>query len=94
MILYPKADGSTFDMEYYTSTHLPMVAKAFGDGCVSWGAATVTSGNHTAMGWLIIKDMDVFTAVTTEHGATFEADVANYTDLQPEVVLGQVTGGS
>ena len=32
-ILYPKADDSTFDMEYYTSTHMPMVAKAFGDAC-------------------------------------------------------------
>ena len=32
-ILYPKTEDSTFDMDYYTSTHMPMVAKAFGDGC-------------------------------------------------------------
>ena len=92
-ILYPKADGSTFDMDYYTSTHMPMVAKAFGDACQSWGAATVTSGTHSAIGWLIIEDMDIFNAVTAEHGAAFAADVANYTDLQPEVIIGEITGG-
>ena len=32
-ILYPKADDSRFDMDYYTSTHMPMVAKAFGGAC-------------------------------------------------------------
>ena len=93
-ILYPKADDSTFDMDYYTSTHLPMVAKVFGDACHGWGAATVTTGNHSAMSWLLIENMDVFNAVTAEHGATFEADVVNYTNLRPEVIIGEVTGGS
>jgi len=93
-ILYPKADDSRFDMDYYTSTHMPMVAKAFGDACQGWGAVTVTSGNHTAMGWVMIENMDAFLAVTTEHGATFEADVVNYTNLQPEVIIGEVSGGS
>ena len=31
-ILYPKTDDATFDMDYYTSTHMPMVAKALGAG--------------------------------------------------------------
>jgi len=30
-ILYPKTDDATFDMDYYTSTHMPMLAKALGD---------------------------------------------------------------
>lgn len=93
-ILYPRADDSTFDMDYYTSTHLPMVAKPFGDACRSWGAATVASGSYSAMGWLMIENMDSFNAVTTEHGATFAADVANYTNLQPEVIIGEVAGSS
>ena len=92
-ILYPQADDATFDMDYYTSTHMPMVAKAFGDACHGWGAATVTSGNHSAMSWLLIESMDDLNAVTAEHGATFEADVVNYTNLRPEVIIGEVTGG-
>ena len=93
-ILYPKADDSTFDMDYYTSTHMPMVAEAFGDACLGWGAATVTSRNYCAMSWLMIENMEIFNAVTAEHGATFDADVVNYTNLQPGVIIGEVTGSS
>ena len=28
---YPAGDGNTFDMEYYTSTHMPLLAEALGD---------------------------------------------------------------
>jgi uncharacterized protein (TIGR02118 family) len=93
-ILYPKADGATFDMDYYTSTHMPMVAKAFGDGCQSWGAASVSDDKHVAIGWFLLDSMDTFNAGMGAHGAEIMNDVANYTNQQPEVVLGEVTGGS
>jgi uncharacterized protein (TIGR02118 family) len=93
-ILYPKTEDSTFDMDYYTSTHMPMVAKAFGDGCKGWGAAVVMSDKHSAIGWVLIDSMDTFNAGMAEQGATIMADVANYTNQQPEVVMGEVTGGS
>ena len=93
-ILYPQTDDSTFDMGYYTSSHMPMVAKAFGDGCKGWGAATVTSGKYAAMGWVVVDSMDTFNAAMGEHGAAIMADVANYTNQQPEVIMGEVTGGS
>jgi uncharacterized protein (TIGR02118 family) len=93
-ILYPKTDDSTFDMGYYTSTHMPMVAKAFGDGCQGWGAMDVTSGKYSAMGWVMIDSMDTFNNAMAEHGQAIMADVANYTNQQPEVVMGEVSGGS
>jgi uncharacterized protein (TIGR02118 family) len=91
-ILYPKTDDATFDMDYYTSTHMPMVAKALGDG--NWGAMAVNSDKHVAMGWVIFADMDVFNAGMGAHGAEIMADVANYTNQQPEVIIGEITGGS
>ncbi|MET0578729.1 MAG: EthD family reductase [Ilumatobacteraceae bacterium] len=93
-ILYPKTDDSTFDMDYYTSTHMPLLAKAMGDGCKGWGAATVMGDQHAAIGWMLIDSMETFNAGMGEHGAEIMADVANYTNQQPEVVLGEVTGGS
>jgi uncharacterized protein (TIGR02118 family) len=93
-ILYPKTDDATFDMEYYTSTHMPMLAKAMGDGCQGWGAASVTSDNHIAMGWLVVDTMDTFNAGMAAKGDEIRADVANYTNQQPEIILGEVTGGS
>jgi uncharacterized protein (TIGR02118 family) len=91
-ILYPKTDDATFDMDYYTSTHMPMVAKALGDK--GWGAMAVSSDNHVAMGWVMFDDMDAFNAGMGAHGAEIMADVANYTNQQPEVVIGEVTGGT
>ena len=35
-IMYPKTDDSTFDMDYYTSTHMPMLADALGIEVLSW----------------------------------------------------------
>ena len=29
-VIYPKDDSSTFDMDYYLSTHMPLVAKSWG----------------------------------------------------------------
>jgi uncharacterized protein (TIGR02118 family) len=92
-ILYPKTDDATFDMDYYTSTHMPMLAKALGDGCKGWGAASVTTDNHVAIGWVMIDSMDTFNAAMGEHGAAIMGDVANYTNQQPEVILGEVTHG-
>src|SRR4051794_31741924 len=93
-ILYPKTDDSTFDMDYYTSTHMPTVAKAFGEGCHGWGAASVSTGKHMAIGWVMVDSMDTFNASMAEHGGEITADVANYTNQQPEVIIGEVTGGS
>ncbi len=91
-ILYPKTDDATFDMDYYTSTHMPMVAKALGDG--AWGAMAISSDKHVALGWVMFADMDAFNAGMGAHGAEIMADVANYTNQQPEVIIGEVAGGS
>ena len=92
-ILYPKADDATFDMDYYTSSHMPMLAEALGEGCKGWGAAKVTTDNHIAMGWAMIDSVDTYNAAMGEHGAAIRSDVANYTNQQPEVILGEVTHG-
>jgi uncharacterized protein (TIGR02118 family) len=93
-ILYPKSDDATFDMDYYTSTHMPMLAKALGDACKGWGAATVTSDKHIAMGWAMFDSMDAFNSAMAEHGAEIMGDVPNYTNQQPELIVGEVTHGA
>jgi uncharacterized protein (TIGR02118 family) len=53
----------------------------------------VTTDKHVAMGWVMIDSMDTFNAAMGEHGAAIMGDVANYTNQQPEVILGEVTHG-
>jgi len=89
-ILYPRTEDSTFDMDYYTSTHMPMLADALGDACQGWGASTVKGGKWAAMGWAMVDSQEAFDAAMAEHGAKIMADVANYTNVAPEMIIGDV----
>lgn len=89
-ILYPKTEDSTFDMEYYKATHMPMLADALGAACQGWGAVTVTSGKWAAMGWAMIDSQAALDAALAEHGAAIMADIPNYTNVAPELIIGDV----
>lgn len=89
-ILYPKTDDSTFNMDYYTSTHMPMLADALGDACLGWGASTVQSGPWEAVGWCNAASQEAFDAAMKEHGAAIIGDVPNYTNVAPQMVVGAV----
>lgn len=93
-ILYPKSDGSTFDMDYYTSTHMPMFAESIGDACQGWGAAAVEDDEHHAFAWVTVDSKEAFDAAMAEHGAKVMGDIPNYTTARPKMILGSYAGGS
>ncbi len=93
-ILYPRTDDSTFDIDYYTSKHMPMFAECLGDACQGWGAATIADGKYAAMGWVMVTDQAGLDATMKEHGGKVMGDVANYTNVRPEMLVGEVAGGS
>lgn len=90
LIMYPQTDDSTFDMDYYTSTHMPMLADALGDACKGWGASTVKGKQYAAYGWAMVESQEAFDAAMAEHGAAIMGDVANYTNVAPEMLIGDV----
>jgi uncharacterized protein (TIGR02118 family) len=90
-ILYPKTDESSFDMDYYTATHMPMLADALGDACTGWGATAAMGGDYEAIGWAMVTSKEAFDAAMAEHGAKIMGDVANYTNVAPELVMGEVS---
>ena len=89
-ILYPRTEDSTFDMAYYTATHMPMLADALGDACKGWGATAPKAGNWAAIGWATVDSQAAFDAAMASHGAAIMADVANYTNVAPELVIGDI----
>lgn len=93
-ILYPRTDDSTFDMDYYTSNHMPLLAEVLGEACQGWGAASIASGKYTAIGWATVASKDAFDAAMGSRGAEVMADVPNYTNVQPEILVGEYAGGS
>ncbi len=91
--MYPKTDDSTFDMDYYCATHMPMLADALGDACKGWGASTVVSGDWEAIGWANVESQDALNAALKEHGAAIMGDVPNYTNVAPQMVIGEINHG-
>jgi len=89
-ILYPRTDDSTFDMDYYVQSHMPMLANALGDSCQGWGATSVMAGDLAAIGWAMVESKDAFDAAMAEHGAAIMGDVPSYTNVEPQLVLGDV----
>lgn len=89
-ILYPKSEGSTFDMDYYANKHMPMFAKALGDACHGWGVSDIHGDDYHAVGWASVENMDAFNAAMNEHGAEVMGDVPNYTSVSPILLTGDV----
>lgn len=90
-ILYPKTDDSTFDMDYYCATHMPMLADALGDACEGWGATKVKAGPWEAIGWCNVSSQEAFDAAMAEHGKAIGGDVPNYTNVAPQMVIGDIS---
>jgi uncharacterized protein (TIGR02118 family) len=88
--LYPTSDEATFDLDYYCTTHMPMLVSALGERCKGWGVDKVVSGPYQALGWVLVDDVDGFNAAMKERGAEIVGDVPNYTNVQPVMVIGDV----
>jgi len=88
--LVSEVDEATFNMDYYTSTHMPMLADALGDACISWGASTAKSKDYEAIGWAMVESQEAFDAAMAERGGDIMGDVPNYTNVAPVLVVGDV----
>lgn len=96
-VLYPNGEGKTFDMDYYTNKHIPMVGGLLGDAVA---AATVESGlggavpgsaaTYIAMGNLYFESMESFQNAFGPHAAQIMGDVPNYTNSEPIVQISKV----
>lgn len=94
MIMYPKGDDTHFDMDYYTSKHMPMFAEALGEVCQGWGVMAPMGDDYHAIAWAMLSDMKAFGEAMKERGGPVLADVPNYTNTQPQMVMGAITGGT
>jgi uncharacterized protein (TIGR02118 family) len=88
-ILYPKSDGSTFDMSHYTQTHMPMLAEALGESCKGWGVSAPVDKYH-AIGWAMVDSHEAFNTAMAERGGPVMADIPNYTSAVPELIVGDI----
>lgn len=96
-VIYPITEGTTFDFDYYTKTHIPMVREIVGkfiqSNMITKGLA---SGPDTPPGFYLIathvfKDMQTMQEGLALAGPVM-ADIANFTNVSPQMLIGEVIG--
>lgn len=96
-IMYPAGEGKTFDMEYYKTKHMPMVAGFLGANLVKY---TIEKGSASgipntplpfaAIGSFYVKDLAAYQAAIAPNRDAIRADFANYTNISPIILVSEV----
>ncbi|MEM9549288.1 MAG: EthD family reductase [Bacteroidota bacterium] len=96
-IYYPSGEGNTFDMEYYSTKHMPMAADLFGASLKAMeidkgltGATPELPAPYMAIGYFYFENLETFQKALGAHSATLRADVPNYTNVKPEIQISEV----
>jgi uncharacterized protein (TIGR02118 family) len=96
-VMYPFAEGKTFNMEYYETKHMPMVAGFLGSNLVKYtiekGLASGVPNTpvpYMAIGIFYIKSIKDYQAAIAPNIATIRADFANYTNVAPVILVSEV----
>ncbi|SKB87027.1 EthD family reductase [Dyadobacter psychrophilus] len=96
-IMYPFAEGKTFNMEYYETKHMPMVAGYLGANLVKY---TIEKGLASgipnqplpflAIGTFYVKSLSEYQAAVAPNRDAIRADFANYTNVVPVILVSEV----
>jgi len=98
-ILYPRDATSTFDMDYYLATHMPLAQKAWSEhGLLTWTVVEIPSPDapysvQSIVTWKASGDngmAGVMAGMASDLGKELTADVANFSNRTPQVLIGPV----
>lgn len=96
-VLYPNGEGKTFDMDYYTNQHLPLVRQLLGDACKGADVEAGLSGlgadspsPYAACGHLYFETMAEFQESINANLEQTLGDIPNFTNIEPVVQVGEV----
>jgi uncharacterized protein (TIGR02118 family) len=96
-VMYPFAEGKTFNMEYYETKHMPMVAGLLGSNLVKY---TIEKGvgngipnqplPYLAVGTFYVKSLSDYQAAIGPNRDAIRADFPNYTNTVPVILVSEV----
>jgi uncharacterized protein (TIGR02118 family) len=96
-IMYPYAEGKTFNMEYYETKHMPMVAAYLGSNLVKYTIEKGTASGipnqplpYMAIGTFYVKNLSDYQAAIAPNRDAIRADFANYTNATPVILISEV----
>lgn len=101
IVAYPHDESSKFDIEYYLSTHMPLVEELFKPfGLQRWEVIQFagepgSSPEFAVQTILFWQNADqVKQANASEGGKRLVADIANFSKVMPVALAGNVVGQS
>lgn len=96
-VLYPNKDGAKFDMNYYLTSHIPMVKQLLGSalqGCVVEqgvsGGAPGSKPEFSTLCHLRFDSVEAFQKAFGPHAAQIQNDIQNYSSVQPIIQINDV----
>jgi len=96
-VMYPFAEGKTFNMEYYETKHMPMVAGLLGSNLTKYTIEKgVASGipnqplPYMAIGTFYVKSLSDYQAAIGPNRDAIRADFTNYTNVAPIILISEV----
>jgi uncharacterized protein (TIGR02118 family) len=96
-ILYPNGQEKTFDMEYYQSRHMPMVAGFIGENLsfyeIDQGIAGRTPDEkvpYVAIGYFYIKNVSEYQKAISQNRETILNDIKKYTNIRPIIQVSEM----
>ena len=96
-IMYPFAEGKTFDMAYYETSHMPMVAGFLGSNLVKYtiekGLASGIPNQplpYMAIGIFYVKSLEDYQAAIRPNIEAIRADIPKYTNIAPVILVSEV----
>ena len=99
-VMYPNTPGARFDHDYYRDKHMPLVKRLLGDNCkyytIDKGLAGGEPGappTYVGMCHLFCDSVDAFQAGFGPNVGEIMADIQNYTDISPVLMISEVVVG-
>lgn len=96
-ILYPNNEGSTFDMDYYTQKHMPMVADVLGESMKYYKIDKGISGRtpeetmpYMAIGYLYFSKLSDYQEAFGPNAKKITGDIPNYTNVAPIIQISEI----
>ena len=94
---YPNNPGSRFDVDYYTSIHMPMSVRLLGsalkDVSVEIGIGSAVPGEpapFAAIAGFTCESVEAFLAAFMPVVDQLQGDIPNYTDIAPIIQISEL----
>lgn len=98
-ILYPHSADARFDFDYYSQRHMPrsieLLRKHPGFRAVSvergiGGVEPGSAPTYSAACFYTFDTIESFLAAFMPHATELQADIANYTDIRPQIQFNEI----